>query len=197
MWAAASAYWSFFRDVAGMELDEWDRLAAYEATVRNCGWWWPHTDFVMVCGRPRALHLRSGRLHRDGGLAVEYPDGWGVWSLNGVTVPQWLAETPAEALDPQGLVKIDNAQVRSEFVRKVGAERLIHQLGGKQIDRRGDYELLRLEFPFEPRVVMALKMLNPSVPELWHVEFVAPECDTIDKAMAFRNGTKARPNQLT
>jgi hypothetical protein len=91
-WWGSPSFVSYFREVCGLELPkDFDaRALAYEATCRSACWWWPHTGFVMVCERPSEIHRNAaGRLHRDGGKAIVWPDGWGVYSLNGVTVPEW------------------------------------------------------------------------------------------------------------
>jgi len=123
---------------------------------------------------------------------VEY---WGVFALyhlNGVRVPDWLAETPSEKLDAQKLHDLDNAEVRREFVRKIGVERLSYSLGAATLDTLqapvgGTYTLLELDAGNGSRWKY-LRMENPSLPEVWHVEGVPNECDTVQKALNFRNG---------
>jgi len=107
-----------------------------------------------------------------------------------VQLPKWLAYLNDNELKPAMIKKIRNAQVRAEFVKKVGIEVIVHKLG-VAVDKQGDYELLLLDFGFKnrdgsARLVPYLKMLNPSVPELWHVEGVHPLCRTIQDAIMFR-----------
>lgn len=127
-------------------------------------------------------------LHRDGGPAVEWGDGWGRYALNGVRVPEWLAMTPAEQLDPQKIMRLDNVEHRREGIRKIGVERMVYSLGGKTLDSEGEYELLSMDLGDEVGEARALKMHNPSLPEVWHVEFVGPECQTVQDALNYRNG---------
>ena len=159
--------------------------------AQHCGWWAPYKGYVILQDRPCAIHRNEeNRLHNESGMAVEYRDGWGVHALNGVRVPDWLVETKSGDLDPHKLTNIDNAQVRAEFVRKVGIDRCWYKLA-QVVDKSGDYELGLIEKkPY-------LKMLNPSVPELWHVEGVHPSCDSVLSALRWRNGTDEVPVQLT
>ncbi len=155
-----------------------------------CGWWAPYQNAAILQHRHCELHQNAqGRLHKDGGMAVKYRDGWGVYALNGVRVPQWLAETSAEQLDCKQIVQLQNVEERREGVRKVGVERLVYKLGAKSLDKRGDYELLEMNLGLQ-RPAHALKMLNASVPELWHVEFVQHHCRTVEQALNFRNHLK-------
>ena len=47
--ASLVAYLGFYRDVVGVEAqgDAWDRFDAF-VDAQAAGWWWPHTDFVVV-----------------------------------------------------------------------------------------------------------------------------------------------------
>jgi hypothetical protein len=77
---------SFLQEVANLDLGE-DlnrRAAAYQATAESACWWWPYNDFVMVCERPEVIHLENGRLHSDHEMAIHWPDGWGLYFLDGV-----------------------------------------------------------------------------------------------------------------
>jgi hypothetical protein len=117
--------------------------------------------------------------------------------LNGVRVPQWLAETPADKLGVKKIAKIDNAEVRREFVRKVGIDRLCYGLKAEVIDSKGDYELLLLDIGDKVKRPY-LKMKNPSI-GCWHVEGVPPGTKTVDEANKWRRGPgfEAEPEVLT
>lgn len=130
---------------------------------------------------------------------MQYRDGWGIWALNGVRVPQALVETQADELDcTDWVVNQSNAEIRREAVRKIGVERVIQRLGGHSLDTHGDYELISLrlngtrERPF-------LKMKNPSI-GVWHVEGVAPHIKTVQQALNWRSGNEQedwKPEVLT
>src|SRR5690606_32164023 len=89
-------FYQFFHD-NGIAMPMLDGL--WEV-ARHCGWWWPFKGAVILTPKPFEVHLRDGVLHHDGGPAIRYEDGFSVWALRGVRVPQWLAETPAHEIDP-------------------------------------------------------------------------------------------------
>jgi hypothetical protein len=154
---------------------------------------------VILQHRHEKVSLASGRVHCDGGPAIKYRDGFSIWALNGVTVPQWLAETPTGEIDPAKIATIENVQVRREFVKKVGADRICHKIGSK-VHSAGDYDLMDLEVvPGQKRKY--LKMNNPSVPGIVHFEAVHPDCNTVQKAINWRRYQNVdkewNPNQLT
>ena len=166
--------------------------------AKHCGWWVPYKHICLIQHGPKEIHFNTdNQLHMDGGPALSYRDGLSLWRLNGVQVPQWLAETREEDIDPRKLLKIDNAQVRAEFVRKVGIERVCYSLKAKCVDKRDGYELLMLDLG-DGRKRPYLRMQNPSVPELWHVEGVHPDCGTVSEALVWRNGGETEaPTVLT
>jgi hypothetical protein len=170
-------------------------LAACVAAAHNCLWWCPFESAVLLCDRPAEVHLKEGRLHRDGGPAARWRDGLLTWALNGVIVPQEVVETPGERLDARLVPEEINAEVRREIVRKIGIERICRDLGATTLDRQGDYELLLVPL-FDDWPTPYLKMLNPST-GTYHIEGVPPECATVAEALEWRNGTEELPTALT
>ena len=139
--------------------------------------------------------MRNGLLHKESAPSIKYPYGFSVWSLNGVRVPQWLVETRDIDIDPKKMLEIENAEVRREFVRKVGIERIYYKLGGECLDKVGDYELVVLDIG-DDRKRPYLKMLNPSI-DTWHLEGVHPDCKTVESALNWRNQSELKPEILT
>jgi len=197
-WPAWHAWRSFFLEVCNIEIDPKIRKlsSAYGDTVMSACYWWPDRDFVMVCERPIAIRRNArGQLHADGRLAIEWPDGWGLWMLNGVNVGREIAETPAENLNPHMVLRAKNVKVRRELVRKIGIERVCSGLNAQVIDSYRDYELLILNLG-DARKRPYLKMKNPSI-DCYHVEGVPPDCKTVREALAWRNNAETLPGQLT
>lgn len=180
-----SFYW-VFKD----HVQEVNRLAGLWDLARVCGWWWPFNGAVILTKRPLECHVTDGRLHKDGGPAICYEDGFSVYALNGVRVPEWLAATPTGDIDPKKMVELDNAEIRREFVRKVGMERICQAMEAESLDKAEfnglPYELLKLKVNNNTTWTF-LKMENPSI-HTWHVEGVPNNCRTVREAIMFRNG---------
>jgi len=161
--------------------------------------------FSFVCYRNDQIHCATGpAVYCGHGTECQY-------HLNGVRVPGWLITTPASKIDPALFSTIENAEVRREFVRKVGIDMIIQRCGAKVVDKQGDYELLSLEVPNSPDFSWAsfipralpnsdtptvnnaqwryLKMKNPSI-GVWHVEGVPNECRTVMEALRWREPVK-------
>jgi len=204
-WGSTNAFWlclySFCRWIGVQYTEEsCAKLDLQERLARSSFWIWPYTNYCIVSARPSELHWTRpfGVLHRDGGPAIAFRDGWKFWLLNGVHVPQWLAEQRDIEIDPKRIAECDNAEVRREFVRKVGLDRIYHKLGGKVIHERTvylktpynehwpcHYKLVDLAYA-EGVLRRVLEMPNPSLPGVKHVEYVPNECETVEQAMNFR-----------
>lgn len=180
------------------------RYRAISDTMKECGWFFPFENFVVMVPKPSYLGINENGFHADEQLAIQYdgdPD-YGTACLNGVLVPRWLALTPANQLDPTIITSNEelreNAEVRREFVRKVGIERICSACNAEVIDKSDDgmYELVLLDLG-DSRRRPFLKMMNPSLPGVYHIEGVEPSCETVREALAYRNGTDVPPAKLT
>ena len=194
-WASWFAFYDYMREVLGVELPaNYDKLRL----LGSIGLVYPLDEVCLISQRMSVCERNANNmLHRDGKPAVEFPDGFKLWALNGVRVPQWLAESSSEALDCNEFPKIENAEVRREFIRKAGIERLTQQVGAEVIDRQGDmYELVVVDLKGQTGKSKFLKMLNPSI-GVWHMEGVDNGCNTVKEALAWRNQSELLPEQLT
>jgi hypothetical protein len=144
---------------------------------------YPFDNIAVLCQKPSKITFKGDVLHNEKSPSIEYDGNFAVWSLNGVRVPQWLVETRSEEIDPTKIIEIDNAEVRREFVRKVGIDRICYKLNAKCLNKVGDYEIL--ELIIKDRKYRYLKMLNPSI-ETWHVEGIPIEIDSVEKANNWR-----------
>jgi hypothetical protein len=197
--ASVSAYWWYdFGQYASYWLSFYDychevlgvdnaKLSGNEAICCEAGWSWVFWKLALVSEKPIAIHRNArGQLHKDGALALEHSDGWGVYALNGIRMKSDYILTPAEKISPETVLAETNADIRRELIRKVGIERMLAKLPHKRMDKRGNYELLSINLGNGATDARYLRMLNPSV-GVWHLEGVAPECDTITKSLNWRN----------
>jgi hypothetical protein len=162
----------------------------------SCGWCYTFEGIVFVCEKPSKLYLdEQGRLHKNSSMALEYSDGYGLWMLWGVRVPRWLAETPEGQLNPDEILKIENAEQRMVGLRKFGVERL--KKYGEIKDKQKTYELVDMtKLLPSGNYAPYLYMVNPSTGTI-HAEGVHPKCKTVGEALAWRNGTEEEPKVLT
>ncbi len=113
------AFYEVFRQcgISGPE-----RLEGQMAVAKSAGWWWPLEGAVVLTARPVALSRDDqGRLHHESGMAIAYPDGWGLWSWHGQRVPQWVIEDPT----PEAIAAESNIEIRRCAIESYGWERYV------------------------------------------------------------------------
>lgn len=198
--AAMFSFYDYFQQEVGIDYKEaTDKYRIWQNTSK-LGLIFPMENVVIVSQKPRTIKLNEqGQAHCDGGPAIEY-SGYGdvkIYMLNGVRVPEWLATTHSAKIDISKYNNISNADVKAEFVRKVGIERMLST--GKLLDtytkyndkwwNKSEYELWDMHNLFQGVAYAPhLKMRNQSVPGVWHVEAVSPECRTLADAIKERLG---------
>lgn len=201
--APTFSFYDFMIEELGVELEQelYAKYKIWEATAQ-IGCIYPLDNITVVCEKPTVIHLNENNvLHKDEAPALEY-DGLGdfkVYALNGVRVPEYVALTPAEQLDLEYYNKITNADVRAEFVRKIGIERFLDK--GTLMDtyenydaethewwHKSQYELWDMSFLFDGLdYAPFIKMTNMTT-GIFHVEGVSPECRTVSAALKERFG---------
>ena len=182
-------FYDYFRQVCGLEL-ETQKLCGMWRVAQNGGWWLPHEHLCWISERHNVLNRNAlGQLHKNGGPALAYPDGWCIYALNGVRMSREYVETPAERIDPATVFAEKNSEIRRELIRKIGVERFLSKAPHKVLETKGSYQLLSVELSEEIKDARYLKMLNPSV-GAWHVEAVHPTCNTVQESVNWRASQK-------
>lgn len=198
LWGQHDASWAAYYawpDIALRPMhteDQRKKLNWWLDLARSTGWWHPYRALAFMCERPASISLdATGRLHAECVPAMTFRDGWELYALWGVRfdrpedAQRWVVP-PAESLDTREVLSIQNAEQRMAVIRRLGIERFIDKLAHRVLEKSGDgmYELLAVDL--NGTDARYLKMRNPSVPGIYHVEGV--EGDTIEAAMRFRNG---------
>jgi len=187
-----------------------EKIENWYQVSQTCGWWYPEENVCICCDRPLTFYTRVDNcniLHKDRGAAISYADGWEVFVLNGILVPKHIAMTPSERLDPHLIEDVNlGVDVRAQIMKKIGAEQVLRKCKATLIDKKeftdGEgtkhyYELINLELK-DKRRRPYLRMINPSVPGMEHVEGVPPDTKTVEEALFFRNrGRNYFPRKLT
>jgi hypothetical protein len=162
----------------------------------NLHYYFTFKDIVFCSERPIEMHFKGNDLHNENEAAVQYKDGYSIYSLNGINVPEKIVLTKPENMDKEFLseyyFKNENAEIRREIVRKMGYELFANRVEAKSIDRKGEmYELLEIDLQGSTGKWPFLKMRNPSI-DVWHIEPVSKECKTVDHALNSRKPEKLK-----
>ena len=122
--------------------------ATIAAVSESVGWWWPFERAVIATERPRVIRFDGERrLHCETGPAVEYADGFGIYSWRGLRIPgEWVTDGPPPSAD---IMRLENTEQRRIACEMRGWHNILPELpGAKLIDRHP----------------------NPQIGELWEAD---------------------------
>jgi hypothetical protein len=190
------SFYDYFLNVCKIEACE--RLKPLMAMSKEIGFCWMYKNTVVFTEKPTEIYRNAqNRLHKDGGPALVYADGYALYRLNGIRVDEATAKLKPSEITKDLILKQPNADIRREIVRKVTPEQLVTILDAKVIDEKHGYQLLGIDLG-DRRVRPFLKMKNPSIDAI-HVEGVRPEVSTVEEAIKYRNNLQAfeMPVQLS
>jgi hypothetical protein len=181
------AFYDYFKEVCGL-VEQTKNITGHWMIALSANWYLPHKNICWISERHNKLFINErGRLHCENGMALTYPDGWGIYALNGIQMKPEYVLTPASELSPQTVLKEQSVDIRRELLRKIGVLKMKSQ--GKIIETIGEYELIDMSPVFTGiNYAPHLLMRNPSLPDTFHLEGVAPQCHTIEQAINWRAG---------
>ena len=176
----------------------------YLELARHCGWWAPYDHLVVATEKPTEINFdEQKRIHNLNGPAIAFRDGFGVYQIHGRSCPKWVCDTPPEGISVKEWSLEKNVDTRLAIGHKIGDERIRKEGNVETIDRRivtigrdekHPYAVVSMNVGDGARLMLEMK--NPSTGEV-HREYVPPDCRTVEKALAFRNGTPELPATLT
>jgi len=181
--------WVSFYDYFNQILKLGPQLNLYTNILQKFGYFtcW-FNNAILTCDYPETIKFNNqGQSHCNNGPAYKWKNGEAYYVLNGVSVPKWFINKSIGNITRKDILSIENVEQRRELIRKLGIDIVINKMGAKQIDKKGDYELLTLNLSSEIKDCRYLKMRNPSI-KTWHVEGVGRECKTVQEALNWRAG---------
>jgi hypothetical protein len=136
------SFYKFFREVCSLD-SQTEKLRGLWELSESAGWAIPHAEICWVSERHHILARDArGRLHSLTGPACAYPDGWAIYAVHGVRVPEYIVERPQEIT----VAKIDaepNAEIRRVMTDRYGYARYIRDSGAEVIHALPDNYYVR------------------------------------------------------
>src|SRR5207249_6911180 len=164
------------------------RCVAPLKLVVSCGAFWLFRGAAVLTARPDRLCLdRSERLHSDDGVALRYPDGWGLYAWRGVRVTEQVILRP-ETLTSKQILSERNIAVRRIMIERLGLDRFLVQARAKcrDADQGGTRRLYRINLPGDEPIV-AVRVQCPSTGQIYFLR-VPPDMHTCRAAVAWTFG---------
>lgn len=152
-----TSYWVAYYDAArqiGVSFTEEQNKALNAMMVlTGCGYWFPFEGVAVACEKPIQINVDAqGQLHNEEGPSMLFADGYSLWHIHGVPVPQSVIEHP-ELITASDIFNEDNSEVRRVMCERMGWDKFIIQAKLELIsecpdpgnfDKDGSQRMLRL-----------------------------------------------------
>ncbi|MEH2304388.1 DUF6745 domain-containing protein [Nostoc sp.] len=159
----------------------------FQSLIQECGWLFAYDDICIICDRP--LHLRfdnENRLHAEGEPAIEFIDGYSLYSYHGVTLPEKYGKIHPQQWQSQWLLTEENAELRRVLIQGIGYARICQELQAIELDTWQEYTLLKIDADVDEEAIHLLKMTCPST-NFIHALRVPPNMDSAREAIRWVN----------
>lgn len=122
------AYYLWCRDMKIPMSETQERiLDIWKDITLSCGWWYPYDEICYCCERPTEVHANErGQMDSMTSPAMQYADGWKLYSVRGVAVPAYIIEHPEQIT----IEKIDaekNQEIKLIMRDRMGIERYLQE----------------------------------------------------------------------
>jgi len=172
----------FYATPVARFIRSWQRLLSYDI---------PHLFFNGACfliNQPTAVRKdEAQRLHSETTAAIEYADGFQLFSWHGTTVPPYVVLNP-KSITVRSIDDETNAEVRRVMLERFGEERYIEESGARVVNVDSYGVLYRKEFPDdEPLVMVRVENSTPEQDGSFRSYYlrVPPEIQTAHEAVAW------------
>lgn len=170
----AGAYWSFvevfykFCNQIGVEYtqEQTELLDLWIKQSEILQFWWPMDGLCVISERPEILNLdEAGRLHNPNGPAIRYRDGWSVYTINGVRMPEKYFTQP---VTPSIIDSETNVEIQRKLIERYGLQKYIEDSGAKKI-AEDEWGILYYKEMLNDEPIVMVSVLN-STPEEYEYE---------------------------
>lgn len=154
---------------------------------QNASWWLPCKEICFISERHTILNLdNEDRPHCNDGIAIGYPDGWGVYAWHGVSVPEDVIMRPHD-ITPDKIMNEENAEVSRVMIERYGQDNFIRN-GGFTKMQSDDYgDLYRVEFDNGDEPIVAVHVQDASTDRDYFL-YMPPHIQTAHEGVAWTFG---------
>lgn len=166
------------------DMERWQLL---HLLVNYCNWILPYEKICIICDRPTKLHFdNENRLHAEGKPAIEFADGYSLYSYHGVTLPEKYGKIHPHFWESQWLLSENNAELRRVLIQGIGYDRIASELQARELDAWAEYSLLKIDADVDDEPIHLLKMTCPSTGFI-HALRVPPDTQSAREAIRWVN----------
>lgn len=172
------AFYDYFKEVCGLDRQT-QKLSGLWAVAQNAGWFIPHEKTCWVSERHTVVNKDDeGFLHNETGPAVAYPDGWAVYAIHGVRVPEYVVMNP-EQITVQDIDSEENSEIKRVKIERFGIQKYLFESGAEKIHQDDWGTLYRKHIPGDEPILMVHVVNSTPEPDGSFNDYflrVHPEC---------------------
>ena len=158
-------------------------LKALQSIVSYCGWIFPFEKICIVCDRPIKLSVDiENRLHAEGEPAIQFGDGYSLYSYHGVTLPEKYGKLQPHQWQAQWLLEEDNAELRAVLIQGIGYARICRELQVTELDAWQEYTLLKIDSNPAIEPIHLLKMTFSNTKYIYTL-YISPDVESAREAV--------------
>ncbi|MBF0290036.1 MAG: hypothetical protein HQM14_19640 [SAR324 cluster bacterium] len=122
----------YFFNVAGCKTSRRIQKILIEL-AKHCGGWLFYKNIAILYDRPQSIVFDQNHLlHNETGKAIQYQDGFGVYSWHGVQVPcEWIESEPPV----DDILNRENIEQRRAGCEILGWNKILSKLGARSIQK--------------------------------------------------------------
>lgn len=152
------SFYEFFNNETEVDLHEIEGLVE---VAKECGWGIFMDEVSLVSEKPEQLHLDSQtRLHNTEGPAFSFRDGFKIYSVNGVVVPEDIIEDRS-SLTVDRIDKESNAEIKRIMINLFGQDNYLMAGGAEVIDNDPEFgTLYKKHIEGDPEDLLMVKVVN-------------------------------------
>ena len=184
------SFYSYFLEVCNLK--DCKRLLPLMQYAESSGWWIPRKGIILLSERPIRCEVNQrGLLHNNTGkMAIEYPDGFGVYSVNGVRLPEKYGSIKSNDWKAEWILEEQNQEIKRLFLETIPKEKVTEVLQLMVLDTfktaYSTYELVEAKNNPYPSPYKAIRMSCPTTNKPYLIR-VHPEVMTAENAIVALN----------
>ncbi|MEH1805242.1 DUF6745 domain-containing protein [Nostoc sp.] len=186
-WLASSSCWvDFYISVLNCSYNQ-IRWQVLQSLAKYCGWILFYENVCIICDRPLNLRFdNQNRLHAEGEPAIEFTDGYSLYSYHGVTLPEKYGKIHPQQWQATWLLTEENIELRRVLIESIGYARICQELQAIELDNWQEYTLLKIDNNVDIEPIYLLKMTCPSTSFI-HALRVPPNMNSAREAIRWVN----------
>lgn len=132
--AGWAGFYDYMREALGLREETEELVGGLLEAPKHLGWCLFYEERAYLSAKTTAIRMNTaGGLHSVDLPAVEYGDGFAIYAVNDVVVPdEWVLNK--SALDPKIALEWPNVEQRAVAGQIIGWDRVLQHVGAKTID---------------------------------------------------------------